>query len=101
MSHLGWLGLGGGGDVGGDVPLEVLGPTGELEGGRGVGGVLGQEAGHLLGVVELVGDGGGAIGEGGVLGVGGVDEGEGCGVVGGEGGERHSEVGEGGVVFWW
>lgn len=78
----------------------MLRPTGELEGGRGGGGVFGQEAGHLLGVVEFVGDGGRAGGEGGVLGVGGVDEGEGLEVVGGEGWEGHFESGGGGLLWW-
>lgn len=58
--------------------------------------MFGQEASHLLGVVEFVGDGGRAGGEGGVLGVGGVDEGEGLEVVGGEGWEGHFESGGGG-----
>lgn len=64
----------------GDFPAaEVLGADGEGEGGRGGGRELVQVGRAFLGVVEFVGEGGGADDFGvGVEGVGGVDGGEGA-----------------------
>ncbi len=65
----------------------MLGAAGELQCRRGVGLALGQPAGHFAGVVQLVGDGEGAVvavgvGDGvGVRGVGFVDQPDGCDVV--------------------